>query len=62
MTNICIVFDNLDGVMPDEMRKGNIKTGSEHVNVNMIFYINMDGEFTIKAKLVADGHTIEPPS
>ena len=28
----------------------------------MIFDINMDGKFTRKAILVADGHTIEPSS
>ena len=28
----------------------------------MIFDINMDGKFTIKAILVADGYTTAPPS
>ena len=48
-------FENLDGVTPDEMRKVNIKPGYEHVNVHMIFYINMDGKFTRKARLATDG-------
>ena len=28
----------------------------------MIFYIKMDGKFTIKSRLVADVHTTAPPS
>ena len=39
-----------------------IKPGYEHVNVYMMFDINMDGKFTKKAILVADGHTTAPPS
>ena len=44
------------------MRTGNIKPGYEHFNGHMIFDINMDGIFTRKSILVADGHTIAPPS
>ena len=44
------------------MSKGKIKPGYEHVNVHMIFDIKMDGNFTINARLVADGHTTSPPS
>ena len=43
------------------MRKGNIQPGYEHVNVHMIFDINMGGQFTRKEILVADGHTTAPP-
>ena len=43
------------------MRKGNIQPGYEHVNVHMIFDINMGGKFNRKEILVADGHTTEPP-
>ena len=39
------------------MRKGNIKPGYEHVKVHMIYDIKMDGKFTRKEILVADGHT-----
>ena len=46
MTNVHIAFENIDGVTPDDMRKGNIKPGYEHVNVHMIFDIKMDGKFT----------------
>ena len=57
MMNVRIAFENLDGVTPDKMRKGKIKPGYEHVNLHMIFDINMDGKFTRKARLVSDGHT-----
>ena len=46
MTNVRISFENLDGVTPEKIRKGNIKPGYKHVNVHMTFYINMDGKFT----------------
>ena len=60
--NVHIVFEKLDGVTPGEMRKGMIKPGYEHVNVQMIIGINMDGKFTRKSTLVANGHTTAPPS
>ena len=44
------------------MRKQNIKSGYDHVNVNMIFDIKMGGKFTRKARLLSIGHTTEPPS
>ena len=62
MTNVRIVFENIYGVTPDDMRELKIKPGHEHVNVHMIFDINMDGKFTRNARLVADGHTTAPPS
>ena len=62
MTNVRISFEKLDDVSTDMMRKGETEPGYEPVNVHMIFHINMDGEFTRKARLVADGHTIAPPS
>ena len=61
ITNFRIAFEKLDGITPDEMRKGKIKPGYDHVNVHMVFDIKMDGKFTIKARLVADGHTTAPP-
>ena len=62
MTNVRIEFEKLDGVTPDEMRKGKIKPGYEHVNVKIMFYIKMDGNFTRNSGLVADSHTTAPPS
>ena len=57
MKKVRIAFEKLDGVIHDDMRKEKIKPGYDHVNVHMIFDINMDGEFTIKLRLVAKGHT-----
>ena len=62
MMNVRIAFEKLDGITPDKIRKGKIKPGYKNVNMHMIFDINMDGKFTRKARLVADGHTTEPPS
>ena len=62
MTKVSIEFEKLSGVITDEMRKGNIKPRYEHINVYKIFDINTDGKFNRKARLVADVHTIEPPS
>ena len=45
MTNVRIVFEKLEGVTPDEMRKGGVKPGYEHVNMHMVFDIIMDGKF-----------------
>ena len=58
--NIRIAFEKLGGVTPDEMRKGKIKPGYEHVNVHMIFDTMMYGKFNIKARFVADSHTTAP--
>ena len=62
MTNVRIAFDDLDGVTPDDMRKVNIKSGYEHINMHMIFYIDMYGKFTRNARLVANVHTTAPLS
>ena len=62
MTNVRIASEKLDGVSPDEMRKGGIKPEYEHVNMHMIFDIKMDGKFTRKEILVADGRTTAPQS
>ena len=62
MANTRISFENIDGVTPDEIRNGKIKPIYDHVNMHMIFDINMDRKFTRKARLVADGHTTAPPS
>ena len=62
MKKVSIEFEKLSGVITDEMRKGNIKPGYEHVNVHMVFDIDMDGKFTRKARLVSNGHTTAPSS
>ena len=60
--NARIEFEKLDGVIPDETSKWNIKPGYKHNTVHMIFDINMNGKFTREVSLVADGHTTAPPS
>ena len=60
-TNVRIEFEKLDRVTLDDIRKGNIKPGYEHINVHMIFDIKMDGKFTRKEILVADSHITAPP-
>ena len=62
MLNMHIEFEKIDIVTPYDTRKGKIRPGYDHVNVPMIFDINMDGKFTRKSILVADGHTTAPPS
>ena len=62
MKNFHIVFEKLDGVTPDDMRKGKIKPGYEHINIHMIFDINIYGKFTRKSRLVDGGHKTAPPS
>ena len=55
--NVRIAFEKLYGVTTDETRKWKIKPEYEHVNINMIFDINMDGKYTRKEILVADRQT-----
>ena len=62
MTDVRIVFDNIDGITTYDKSKVKIKPGYEHVNLHMIFDINMDGKFTRNSILVTDGHTTAPPS
>ena len=62
LKNICIALERLDGVTPDEMREGKIKPGCEHIIVQIIFDINMDGKLTRKARLAVAGHTKATPS
>ena len=44
------------------MRDGKVLTGYQYIGCNMIFDINMDGNFTRKARFVAGGHTTDPPA
>ena len=48
MANVHISFEEIYGVTTDATRKVNIWPGYEHVNVHMLFDINMDGNFTRK--------------
>ena len=62
MTNARIAVEKIYRVTPDEMRKGNIKSEYEHVNMHMIFYIKIYGKFTRNERLVGYGHTPAPSS
>ena len=44
------------------MRKRKNRPGNKHINVNVVFYIKIDGGITRKSILAADGHTRAPPS
>ena len=62
MANAQVKFEKIGGVTPNETRKGKIRPGYENINVHMIFDIKVDGKFTRKIRLVADGPTTSPPS
>ena len=61
MEKVHIEFVKLDGVTPNDRRKGKIRPEYEHIKVHMIFDIKMDGKLTRKATLTADGHRTAPP-
>ena len=62
MESVRTEYENIDGVTPGDTSKGKIRPVCEHFNVHMIFDINMDGNFTKKARFVYDIHTTAPPS
>ena len=62
MKNVRVAFQSLEGVSPEEMKKGKVKPGYSYCGTHMIFDIKMDGKFTRKARLVADGHLTKTPS
>ena len=55
-------FEKIDDVTEAEMRTGKIRPGYSYCSTHMIFDIKMDGAFTRKARLVADGHKTKPPA
>jgi hypothetical protein len=62
MKNVRVAFHKLDGVTKDEMKNGKIKPGYKFCGTHIIFDIKMDGKFTRKARLVADGHKTDAPA
>jgi hypothetical protein len=60
--NVRIAFEVIEGITVDEMRTGKIKPGYSFCGTHIIFDIKMDGKFTRKARLVADGHTTRAPA
>ncbi|GFH56846.1 hypothetical protein CTEN210_13322 [Chaetoceros tenuissimus] len=62
MSNVRIAFERLEGVTREEMETGKVKPGYKFCGTHMIFDIKMDGKFTRKARLVADGHKTDAPA
>ena len=62
MVNVRVAFEKLEGVTIDEMKTGKVKPGFKFCSTHMIFDIKMDGKFTRKARLVADGHKTDAPA
>ena len=58
--NVRIAFEKVDGVNEEQMRTGKVKPGYSFCSTHMIFDVKMDGSFTRKARLVADGHKTKP--
>ena len=62
MKNVRIAFERLEGIDEIKMRSGIVKPGYKYISTHMIFDVKMDGKFTRKARLVADGHKTDAPS
>ncbi|GFH50498.1 hypothetical protein CTEN210_06974 [Chaetoceros tenuissimus] len=50
MSNVCIAFEKLEGVIEEEMRSGKVKPGFKFCDTHIIFNIKMNGKFTRKAR------------
>lgn len=62
MKNVRIAFDKLENITVEEMRSGKVRPGYSFCGTHMVFDIKMDGMFTRKARLVADGHKTSAPT
>jgi len=62
MRNVRIAFEKIDDVTEAEMTTGKIRPGHSYCSTHMIFDIKVDGAFTRKARLVADGHKTKLPA
>lgn len=62
MKNVRVAFDVRDDISIEEARSGKKLVGYQEIGCHMIFDIKMDGLFTRKARLVAGGHTTDPPA
>ena len=62
MRNVRVAFEKIDGVTKTQMKRGKIRPGYSFCSTHMIFDVKMDGSFTRKARLVADGHKTKPPT
>ncbi len=51
------VFEKMEGMTVEDLRSGRKKLpGFKEIGIHMVFDIKMDGKFTRKARLVANGH------
>ncbi len=62
MRNIRVAFEKIDGVAEMQMKTDKVRPGYSFCSAHMIFDVKMDGSFTRKARLVADGHKTKPPT
>ena len=46
MAKVCITFEVLAGVTPDQMQTGKVRPSYKEIPCHMIFDIKMDGKFT----------------
>jgi len=62
MKNVRIAFEKLEGVSEEKMRTGKVRSGYAFCLTHVIFNIKMNGAFTRKVRLVADGYKTRPPT
>ncbi len=62
MANVRIAFEVDNDVTPEQARTNKFYVGFQEIKLHMVFVIKMDGKFTRKARLVAGGHTTDPPA
>ena len=55
-------FERWDKTSPEDLRKNpQLLPTFKEIGVHMIFDIKLDGKFTRKSRLVADGHKTDAP-
>ena len=53
-------FEMMEGISPDEIRsQRNTLPANKEIGYHLFFDIKMDGKFTRRARLVANGHKTE---
>jgi hypothetical protein len=62
MTNVKVAFEKWKEGGVIEARSRNFLVAYQEIRCHIIFDIKMDGKFTRKARLVAGGHTTDPPA
>ena len=61
MKKVMVAFEEWDGTV-EEARGGKKLVGYTEISCHMIFDVKMDGQFTCKARFVADGSRTEAPA